>query len=118
RPDGDVALRGADRARARASGPCRRGRPAARGWQRASREHLPPRPRGLGRPRPGDPIGMTTAPPKYSGRLTKVTGEGEQVEIAFIANTPDELTARLAAVGAAPADRLNTNNDAIVKARG
>jgi hypothetical protein len=59
---------------------------------------------------------MNAAPPKYSGRLTKVTGEGEQVEIAFIANTPDELTVRLAAVGVAATARLTANNDAIVKA--
>ena len=56
------------------------------------------------------------APPTFSGRLTKVTGEGEQVELAFIAETPEELTARLAAAGAAATARLTTNNDAIVKA--
>lgn len=55
-------------------------------------------------------------PPTFSGRLTKVTGEGEQVELAFIAETPEELTARLAAAGAAATARLTTNNDAIVKA--
>jgi hypothetical protein len=60
---------------------------------------------------------MTTArPPTFSGRLTKVTGEGEQVELAFVADTPDELTSRLAAAGAAASARLTTNNDAIVKA--
>jgi hypothetical protein len=57
-----------------------------------------------------------TAPPTFSGRLTKVTGEGEQVELAFIAETPEELTARLCAAGAAATARLTTNNDAIVKA--
>jgi hypothetical protein len=55
-------------------------------------------------------------PPTFSGRLTKVTGEGEQVELAFIAETPEELTARLGAAGAAATARLTTNNDAIVKA--
>jgi hypothetical protein len=56
------------------------------------------------------------APPTFSGRLTKVTGEGEQVELAFIAETPEELTARLGAAGVAATARLTTNNDAIVKA--
>lgn len=56
------------------------------------------------------------APPAFSGRLTKVTGEGEQVELAFIADTAEELTVRLAAAGAAATARLTTNNDAIVKA--
>jgi hypothetical protein len=55
-------------------------------------------------------------PPTFSGRLTKVTGEGEQVELAFIAETPEELTARLTAAGMAATARLTTNNDAIVKA--
>jgi hypothetical protein len=54
--------------------------------------------------------------PTFSGRLTKVTGEGEQVELAFTAETPDELTARLAAAGVAASLRLTTNNDAIVRA--
>ena len=60
-----------------------------------------------------------TAPPKpptFSGRLTKVTGEGEQVELAFVAETPEQLTSRLAAAGAAATARLTTNNDAIVRA--
>jgi hypothetical protein len=54
--------------------------------------------------------------PTFSGRLTKVTGEGEQVELAFTAETPEELTARLAAAGVAASLRLTTNNDAIVRA--
>jgi hypothetical protein len=61
-------------------------------------------------------IARPGAPPTFSGRLSKVTGEGEQVELAFIADTPEELTARLAAAGAAATARLTTNNDAIVKA--
>jgi hypothetical protein len=57
-----------------------------------------------------------TALPTFSGRLTKVTGEGEQVELAFTADTPEELTARLAAAGAAASLRLTRNNDVIVQA--
>jgi hypothetical protein len=45
-----------------------------------------------------------------------VTGEGEQVELAFTAATPEELAANLAAAGAAASARLATNNDAIVRA--
>jgi hypothetical protein len=54
--------------------------------------------------------------PTFSGRLTKATGENEQVEIAFTAETSDELMARLAAAGVAASARLVTNNDAIVRA--
>jgi hypothetical protein len=54
--------------------------------------------------------------PAFSGRLTKVTGEGEQVELAFTAETPEELVQRLAAAGVAATARLTTNNDAIVRA--
>jgi hypothetical protein len=54
--------------------------------------------------------------PTFSGRLTKVTGEGEQVELAFTAETPEELLQRLAAAGVAATARLTTNNDAIVRA--
>jgi hypothetical protein len=61
-------------------------------------------------------IARPGAPPTFSGRLSKVTGEGEQVELAFIADTPEELQARLAAAGAAATARLTTNNDAIVQA--
>jgi hypothetical protein len=62
------------------------------------------------------PIARPGTPPTFSGRLSKVTGEGEQVELAFIADTPEELTARLAAAGDAATARLTTNNDVIVKA--
>lgn len=54
--------------------------------------------------------------PTFSGRLTKATGESEQVEIAFTAETPAELMAHLAAAGVAASGRLATNNDAILKA--
>jgi hypothetical protein len=54
--------------------------------------------------------------PTFSGRLTKATGDSEQVEIAFTAETPDELMARLAAAGIAASARLGTNNDAILRA--
>jgi hypothetical protein len=58
----------------------------------------------------------TAALPTFSGRLTKVTGEGEQVELAFTAETPEELTARLAAAGLAATARLTINNETIVRA--
>jgi hypothetical protein len=60
--------------------------------------------------------GPSAAYPRFSGKLSKVTGEGEQVELAFTAATPDELAANLAAAGAAASARLATNNDAIVRA--
>jgi hypothetical protein len=60
--------------------------------------------------------GPSAAYPRFSGKLSKVTGEGEQVELAFTAATPEELAANLAAAGAAASARLATNNDAIVRA--
>jgi hypothetical protein len=54
--------------------------------------------------------------PPFSGRLTKVTGEGEQVEIAFTAETPQELAARLTAAGVSASERLATNNAVILRA--
>jgi len=58
----------------------------------------------------------TSTAPAFSARLSKVTGEGEQLEVAFTATSPDELAARLAAAGAAATARLTTNNDAIAHA--
>jgi hypothetical protein len=63
-------------------------------------------------PRPGAPADY----PAFSGRLTIVTGEGEQVELAFTAATGEELAARLAAAGAAATARRHVNNEAIVRA--
>ncbi len=61
------------------------------------------------------PRSARTFPP-YSGKLSKVTGEGEQVEIAFTADSAEELSLRLDAVGTAASVRLKSNNDAIVRA--
>jgi hypothetical protein len=66
--------------------------------------------------RGGIPRAGAASLPTFSGRLTKVTGEGEQVELAFTAETFEELTARLAAAGVAATARLTTNNDTIVRA--
>jgi hypothetical protein len=60
--------------------------------------------------------GGAVVPPPFSGQVTKVTGEGEQVSIAFIAETPAELAERLAAAAGAAQARLRTNNDAILSA--
>jgi hypothetical protein len=54
--------------------------------------------------------------PTFSGRLTKATGENEQVEIAFTAETSHELMERLAAAGVAASARLVTNNETILRA--
>jgi hypothetical protein len=54
--------------------------------------------------------------PTFSGRLTKATGENEQVEIAFTAETTPELMERLAAAGVAASARLASNNDTILRA--
>jgi len=56
-----------------------------------------------------------TVPP-FSGRVVKVTGEGEHVEIAFTAGDAAELGARLTAAGDAAAARMLANNAAIVSA--
>jgi hypothetical protein len=63
-----------------------------------------------------DPIARPGTAPTFSGRLTKVTGEGEQVELAFIADTAEELIANFSAACVAAAARLKTNNDTIVQA--
>jgi hypothetical protein len=54
--------------------------------------------------------------PRFSGKLSKVTGEGEQIELAFTADSADELAAQLAAAGRAATARLTANNDRIVAA--
>jgi hypothetical protein len=54
--------------------------------------------------------------PRFSGKLSKVTGEGEQIELAFTADSADELAAHLAAAGRAATARLTANNDTIVAA--
>ena len=54
--------------------------------------------------------------PPFSGQLVKVTGEGEQVTIAFVAHDAAELAAALAAAGAAAVARLHANNAAVLAA--
>ena len=65
--------------------------------------------KGSARPR----FGRT---PPFSGQLVKVTGEGEQVTIAFTAATPEELGEHLMAAGAAALARLKANNAAVLDA--
>jgi len=54
--------------------------------------------------------------PRFSGKLARVTGESEHLELAFTAETPEELLANLAAAGVAAATRLATNNETILAA--
>ena len=58
------------------------------------------------------------ATPPFSGQLVRVTGEGEQVTIAFTAYGPAELEAALTAAGAAAMKRLHANNVAVLDAAG
>ena len=54
--------------------------------------------------------------PPFSGQLARVTGEGEQVTIAFTAASPAELLERLEAAGTAAVARMRTNNAAVLAA--
>jgi hypothetical protein len=54
--------------------------------------------------------------PPFSGQLLRVTGEGEQVTIAFTASTSAELAEALAIAGAAALARLKANNAAVLEA--
>ena len=58
----------------------------------------------------------TAPPPPFAARLTKVTGEGEQLEVTIVADDPEALGRAVAAVGAIASARLKANNDAIVAA--
>ena len=62
------------------------------------------------------PIARPATVPPFSGRVVKVTGEGEHVEIAFTAGDAAELGERLTAAGNAAAARMMANNDAILSA--
>ena len=59
---------------------------------------------------------MAAKTPKYSGQLTKVTGEGEHITLAFTAGTVPELRAAVGVVGAVAAERVKANNDAVLSA--
>ena len=61
-------------------------------------------------------MAATKKAPPFSGQLVRATGEGEHVTIAFIASTPQELRARLAAAGAAAVERMQQNNAAVLDA--
>jgi len=54
--------------------------------------------------------------PPFSGQLTKVTGDGEHVTLAFTAGTVDELRHALAAAGVVAAERIKATNAAILDA--
>jgi len=54
--------------------------------------------------------------PQFSGQLVKVTGEGEQVTIAFTARTTRELSDALAAAGVAAMQQLQKNNALVLRA--
>jgi hypothetical protein len=54
--------------------------------------------------------------PPFSGQLVRVTGEGEQVTIAFTAYGPAELEVALTAAGAAALKRVQANNAALLDA--
>src|SRR5262245_63471887 len=56
--------------------------------------------------------------PAYSGQLVKVTGEGEQLTLAFTADTAEELMHRVAVVGDAASTRVAGNNKVILDAAG
>jgi hypothetical protein len=56
------------------------------------------------------------ATPPFSGQLVRVTGEGEQVTIAFTAYGPAELEAALVAAGAAAVKRVQANNAVVLDA--
>jgi hypothetical protein len=62
------------------------------------------------------PAARIGPPPPFSGQLVKITGEGEQVSIAFTAATPEELVQHLAAAGAAAVARMQMNNAAVLDA--
>ncbi len=62
------------------------------------------------------PVARVGPTPPFSGQLVKVTGDGEHVTIAFTATSAEELTAQLAAAGAAALARLRANNTAVLEA--
>jgi hypothetical protein len=59
---------------------------------------------------------MPPKPPRFSGQLTKITGEGEQITLAFVAGTIDELRKAAGIVHAVALERVNANNKAVLDA--
>jgi len=55
-------------------------------------------------------------PPLYSGQLVKVTGEGEQMTLAFTATSVDDLRRKVATIAAVALERVKANNVAILDA--
>jgi len=54
--------------------------------------------------------------PKYSGQLSKVTGEGEHIILAFSAGTVKELRESVGVLHAVALERVNANNKAVLDA--
>ena len=59
---------------------------------------------------------MPVKPPRFSGQIVKVTGEGEQITLAFTAGTVDELRKAAGVVHAVALERVNANNKAVLDA--
>jgi len=59
---------------------------------------------------------MATKSPRFSGQIVKVTGEGEQVVLAFTAGTVAELRTAVGVVHAVALERVNANNKAVLDA--
>jgi len=62
------------------------------------------------------PAARNGSTPPFSGQLVRITGEGEQVTIAFTATTPEELVGCLACAGVAADGRVQANNAKILDA--
>jgi hypothetical protein len=63
------------------------------------------------------PAARPTPPPlPFAARLSKVTGEGEQLEITIVADDAEDLARDVAAAGTIASARLKANNDAITQA--
>jgi hypothetical protein len=59
---------------------------------------------------------MAAKPPRFSGQLVKVTGEGEHMTLAFTAGTVRELREAAGIVHAVALERVNANNQAVLDA--
>jgi len=59
---------------------------------------------------------MATKPPRFSGQIMKITGEGEQITLAFSAGTVAELRTAVGVVHAIALERVNANNKAVLDA--
>ena len=59
---------------------------------------------------------MATKTPRFSGQLTKITGEGEHLTLVFTAGTVAELRTAVGVIGAVALERVNKNNAAVLDA--